>query len=115
MRISDWSSDVCSSDLLVINVPNQDRFTMDINELSLQGKHNVYNNMASGMVAKAQELRNVSMKESMGSFKNIPHRLEFVGCIAGGHYINDSNATKVNAVGDALDRCAPTGVLLSGG
>src|SRR5690606_30489220 len=33
-----------SNNELVINVPNQDRFTMDINELSLQGKHNVYNN-----------------------------------------------------------------------
>src|SRR5690606_3060905 len=67
---------------IVINVPYQDTFTMDIHELSLQGKHNVYNNMASGLVAKAQELRNASMKESMGSFRNIPHRLEFVACIA---------------------------------
>src|SRR3546814_606872 len=100
---------------LVINVPNQDRFTMDINELSLQGKHNVYNNMASGLVAKAQELRNVSMKESMGSFKNIPHRLEFVACIAGVNYINDSKATNVNAVWYALDSFVPQVVLIMGG
>ena len=100
---------------LVINVPNQDRFTMDINELSLQGKHNVYNNMASGLVAKAQELRNASMKESMGSFKNIPHRLEFVACIAGVNYINDSKATNVNAVWYALESFAPQVVLIMGG
>ncbi len=100
---------------LVINVPNQDKFTMDINELSLQGKHNVYNNMASGLVAKAQELRNASMKESMGSFKNIPHRLEFVACIAGVNYINDSKATNVNAVWYALESFAPQVVLIMGG
>ncbi|MFB2117678.1 UDP-N-acetylmuramoyl-L-alanine--D-glutamate ligase [Parapedobacter sp. 2B3] len=100
---------------LVINVPNQDIFTMDINELSLQGKHNVYNNMASGLVAKAQELRNASMKESMGSFKNIPHRLEFVACIAGVNYINDSKATNVNAVWYALESFAPHVVLIMGG
>lgn len=100
---------------LVINVPNQDTFTMDINELSLQGKHNVYNNMASGLVAKAQELRNASMKESMGSFKNIPHRLEFVACIAGVNYINDSKATNVNAVWYALESFAPHVVLIMGG
>jgi len=100
---------------LVINVPNQDTFTMDINELSLQGKHNVYNNMASGLVAKAQELRNASMKESMGSFKNIPHRLEFVACIAGVNYINDSKATNVNAVWYALESFAPQVVLIMGG
>ena len=100
---------------LVINVPNQDIFTMDINELSLQGKHNVYNNMASGLVAKAQELRNASMKESMGSFKNIPHRLEFVACIAGVNYINDSKATNVNAVWYALESFAAHVVLIMGG
>src|SRR5690606_17285631 len=103
------------SNELVINVPNQERFTMDINELSLQGKHNVYNNMASGLVAKAQELRNASMKESMGSFKNIPHRLEFVACIAGVNYINDSKATNVNAVWYALESFAPQVVLIMGG
>ena len=100
---------------LVINVPNQEIFTMDINELSLQGKHNVYNNMASGLVAKAQELRNASMKESMGAFKNIPHRLEFVACIAGVNYINDSKATNVNAVWYALESFAPHVVLIMGG
>lgn len=98
-----------------INIPLQDTFTMDINELSLQGKHNVYNNMASGLVAKAQELRNVTMKESMGSFKNIPHRLEFVACIAGVNYINDSKATNVNAVWYALESLAPQVVLIMGG
>ncbi len=100
---------------IVINIPNQDTFKMDINELSLQGKHNVYNNMASGLVAKAQELRNASMKESMGSFKNIPHRLEFVACIAGVNYINDSKATNVNAVWYALESLAPQIVLIMGG
>lgn len=100
---------------LVINVPHQDRFIMDINEISLQGQHNVYNNMASGLVAKAQELRNASMKESMSSFKNIPHRLEFVACIAGVNYINDSKATNVNAVWYALESFAPKIVLIMGG
>lgn len=100
---------------IVINVPNQDTFIMDINEISLQGQHNVYNNMASGLVAKAQELRNASMKESMSSFKNIPHRLEFVACIAGVNYINDSKATNVNAVWYALESFAPQIVLIMGG
>ena len=100
---------------IVINVPNQDTFTMNINELSLQGQHKVYNNMASGLVAKAQELRNTTMKESMGSFRNIPHRLEFVACIAGVNYINDSKATNVNAVWYALESFAPRIVLIMGG
>jgi len=111
----EWGAYLNTDNEIEINIPNQDTFTMDINELSLQGKHNVYNNMASGLVAKAQELRNATMKESMGSFKNIPHRLEFVACIAGVNYINDSKATNVNAVWYALESLAPQIVLILGG
>jgi UDP-N-acetylmuramoylalanine--D-glutamate ligase len=102
-------------DLLTIDLLKNDVFTMNIYDLSLTGKHNVYNNMASGLIAKAQELRNATMKESMGSYQNIPHRLEFVSCIAGVNYINDSKATNVNSVWYALESFAPSIVLIMGG
>lgn len=98
-----------------INIPNRDEFEMNIEELSLQGKHNVYNNMASGLIAKVQELRNQSMKESMGSYVNISHRLEHVALIGGVNYINDSKATNVNSVWYALESFSPDIVLLLGG
>jgi len=100
---------------LTIDIQDNDVFTMNIYDLSLAGKHNVYNNMASGLIAKAQELRNASMKESMGSYQNIPHRLEFISCIAGVSYINDSKATNVNSVWYALESFAPGIVLIMGG
>ena len=98
-----------------IKVPHRELFTMNIEELSLQGKHNVYNNMASGLVAKVQELRNQSMKESMSSYVNIEHRLEHVACIGGVNYINDSKATNVNSVWYALESFSPDIVLIMGG
>lgn len=104
-----------NENILTINILNKEGFTMNIHDLSLQGKHNVYNNMASGLIAKAQELRNATMKESMGSYQNIPHRLEFVACIAGVNYINDSKATNVNSVWYALESFAPGIVLIMGG
>ena len=100
---------------VVINIPNREIFTMNIEELSLQGKHNVYNNMASGLVAKVQELRNQTMKESMGSYVNIPHRMEHVAFIGGVNYINDSKATNVNSVWYALESFSADIVLLLGG
>lgn len=100
---------------LIINLGEKEKFKMNINDLSLQGKHNVYNNMASGLIAKAQELRNASMKESMSSYQNIPHRLEFVSGIAGVNYINDSKATNVNSLWYALESFAPGIVLIMGG
>lgn len=101
--------------ILTIDLLDNEVFTMNIYELSLAGKHNVYNNMASGLIAKAQELRNATMKESMGSYQNIPHRLEFVSGIAGVNYINDSKATNVNSVWYALESFAPGIVLIMGG
>ena len=100
---------------IIINVPNRESFAMNIEELSLQGKHNVYNNMASGLIAKVQELRNQTMKESMGSYVNIAHRLEHVAMIGGVNYINDSKATNVNSVWYALESFSTDIVLLLGG
>src|SRR5690606_6139784 len=100
---------------IMIKVPHKDIFAMRAEELSLQGKHNIYNSMASGLIAKVQELRNQSMKESMGSYVNIPHRLEHVACIGGVNYINDSKATNVNSVWYALESFSTPIVLLLGG
>lgn len=100
---------------IVINVPNKERFTMNIEELSLHGKHNTYNNMASGLIAKAQQLRNKTMQESMGSYVNIEHRLEHVACIGGVNYINDSKATNVNSLWYALESFSPDIILIMGG
>ena len=94
-----------------LNHKFQEPFTMSITELALQGKHNIYNSMASGIVAKVLELRNESIRNSMGSFSNIEHRLEHVAKISGIDFINDSKATNVNATWYALE-CMPAKVVL---
>lgn len=100
---------------IIIKVLKQDTFDMSINELALQGKHNVYNNMASGIVAKVLELRNESIRESMGEYQNIAHRLEHVSQIGGINFINDSKATNVNSVWYALESMPGDVVLIMGG
>ncbi|WP_443944192.1 UDP-N-acetylmuramoyl-L-alanine--D-glutamate ligase [Pedobacter sp. AW1-32] len=94
--------------------PNNE-LTMSISELALQGKHNIYNSMASGIVAKVLELRNESIRESMGNFKNIEHRLEHVAKISGIDFINDSKATNVNSTWYALESMTSEVVLIMGG
>lgn len=98
-----------------LNQTNQQPFIMSISELALQGKHNLYNSMASGIVAKVLELRNETIRESMGSFKNIEHRLEHVARISGIDFINDSKATNVNSTWYALESMASEVVLILGG
>lgn len=71
--------------------------------------------MASGIVAKVLELRNETIRESMGNFKNIEHRLEFVAKISGVTYINDSKATNVNSTWYALESVGDGVILILGG
>ena len=98
-----------------INPFPKQQLTMSISELALQGKHNIYNSMASGIVAKVLELRNESIRESMGNFKNIEHRLEFVAKISDVTYINDSKATNVNSTWYALESVGSDVILILGG
>jgi len=100
---------------LHININQLDQFTMSISELALQGKHNIYNSMASGIVAKVLDIRNATIRESMGDIKNIEHRLEHVAKISGVNYINDSKATNVNSTWYALESVQPEVVLIMGG
>ncbi|MBC7567819.1 MAG: UDP-N-acetylmuramoyl-L-alanine--D-glutamate ligase [Pedobacter sp.] len=103
------------NDNIQININLNDPLTMSISELALQGKHNIYNSMASGIVAKVLEIRNATIRESMGDFKNIEHRLEHVAKISGVNYINDSKATNVNSTWYALESVSNHVILIMGG
>lgn len=98
-----------------ININQQNQFTMSITELALQGKHNIYNSMASGIVARVLDIRNITIRESMGDMRNIEHRLEHVAKISGVEYINDSKATNVNSTWYALESMTTQVVLILGG
>ena len=102
---------------LIINISttNIEPFAMSLTELALQGKHNIYNSMASGIVARVLELKNKSIRESMGSYTNIEHRLEHVAKISGIDFVNDSKATNVNATWYALESMPNQVVLILGG
>lgn len=102
-------------DTIHIHTEPNNELTMSISDLALQGKHNIYNSMASGIVAKVLELRNDTIRESMGNFKNIEHRLEHVAKISGIDFINDSKATNVNSTWYALESMTTDVVLIMGG
>lgn len=103
------------NETIYFNINNIEPLTMTIQELALQGSHNVYNSMASGIAAKILELRNETVRESMGDFKNVAHRLEFVAKISGITFINDSKATNVNSTWYALESMNSDVVLILGG
>jgi len=81
----------------------QNQFTMTINELALQGKHNQYNSMAAGIIGKVLGLKNETIRESFADFNGLEHRLEFVARVHGISFINDSKATNINSTWYALE------------
>ncbi|HOO42147.1 MAG TPA: UDP-N-acetylmuramoyl-L-alanine--D-glutamate ligase [Bacteroidales bacterium] len=93
----------------------EQEFEMFINELALQGKHNVYNSMAAALSAKIMNISNPVIRDSLTSFKNIPHRMEQVARVKGALYINDSKATNVNSVWYALDSIQGPVIWIVGG
>jgi UDP-N-acetylmuramoylalanine--D-glutamate ligase len=90
-------------------------FSMTIQKLAMQGKHNLFNSMAAGMTGRILDLRKEGIRESLQSFEGVEHRLEFVQEVNGITFINDSKATNVNSVWYALE-CATSPVIwIAGG
>ncbi|WP_081659230.1 UDP-N-acetylmuramoyl-L-alanine--D-glutamate ligase [Pedobacter glucosidilyticus] len=104
-----------SGQTITFNLNHSDKLTMSFSDLALQGSHNVYNSMASGIAAKILDLRNATIRESMGDFINIEHRLEHVAKISDITFINDSKATNVNSTWYALESVNTDVVLIMGG
>ncbi len=89
--------------------------TMSIHDLSLKGKHNQQNSMASGIASKILEIRKENIRESLADFKNVEHRLEFVAKVNGIEFINDSKATNVNSAWFALESMDKPTIWIVGG
>ena len=90
-------------------------FNMEQEELSLTGKHNLYNSMAAGISANVAGIRKETIRKALKSFKGVEHRLEKVATIDGVEYINDSKATNVNSCWYALQSMKRKCILILGG
>ncbi|MBW7871273.1 MAG: UDP-N-acetylmuramoyl-L-alanine--D-glutamate ligase [Flavobacteriia bacterium] len=98
---------------MMINYP--DKFEIPISEISLRGKHNIYNSMAAATTANILKIRKDVIRRSMSDFTAVEHRLEFVLKVGGVEFINDSKATNVNAAYYALESMKNPTVWIVGG
>ncbi len=100
---------------LILKLNNKEEQLMHIGEIGLSGQHNLQNGMATALAARASEIRNEFIRESLKTFEGVTHRLELVRNFQGVRYVNDSKATNVNAVWFALDSYTVPVVLILGG
>lgn len=110
----DWQGARLEEENLVLRT-NNNCLTMSIHELALQGKHNLFNSMATGVTGRILELRKEVIRESLMHFENVEHRLEFVAKVAGITFINDSKATNINSTWYALESQEKDVIWIAGG
>jgi len=101
-------------DKMIVHYADSD-YQMFLNELSLQGKHNIYNSMAAAITGKVLNIDNEVLRESLSTFKGVEHRLEKVLKVKNVLYINDSKATNVNSTWYALESMTTPVVWIAGG
>ena len=94
---------------------NKEEEIMLFDEIHLPGVHNAYNSMAAALAARAFEIRNEDIRDSLASFEGVEHRLEFVRKIDDIEFINDSKATNINATWYALSSYKKPIVWIAGG
>lgn len=100
---------------IIVVSSNTEVKLMSYTELPLRGVHNVYNSMAAALAARAFEVTNENLRDSLLSFTGVEHRLEHVRIVRGAEYINDSKATNINATWYALQAFEQPIVLILGG
>lgn len=105
----------CDGGTLVFNAAEGTDFEMPVDELALNGLHNLYNSMAAGLSASLLNIKKDVIRKALSDFQSVEHRLEYVDTINGIRYVNDSKATNVNSCWYALESMKTPVVLILGG
>ena len=100
---------------IVLKFENKENRIIKMGELKIRGIHNVYNSLAAALAARAMEVKDEIIRESLKAFEGVAHRLEFVREINGVKFINDSKATNVNSLWYALESFDEPIILIAGG
>jgi UDP-N-acetylmuramoylalanine--D-glutamate ligase len=107
--------------MLVSRIPNWSGPLLDMEHCQLRGPHNAENLMAALAVGHALRLPLEGMVDPLKTYSAGPHRFELVAEINGVQFINDSKATSVHALHNAIraTRPGPSGepniLLIAGG
>lgn len=90
-------------------------FSIDKSEISIKGRHNVYNAMCAIAVCMKMGVSDESIACGLRTFPQVEHRLETVEVQDGVAYVNDSKATNVDSSWYALDSMTTPVVWIAGG
>lgn len=99
----------------VVAVLDGREFRVDKEQISIRGRHNVYNAMGAILACMRMGLTDEQIADGLRTFPQVEHRLETVAVKEGVTYINDSKATNVDSTWYALDSMSTPVVWIAGG
>ena len=114
-----WEKNTCRSgawmegEEVVVQLENR-QFRIAKQEISIQGRHNVYNAMAAILACMQVGVSDEKIAEGLRTFPQVEHRLETVRVVEGVTYINDSKATNVDSAWYALDSMTTPVIWIAG-
>ncbi len=86
-----------------------------IDELQIPGSHNLENALASTAIAYWSGVSPDVIRKTLKEFEGVEHRIEYVDCINGVRFINDSKGTNPDASIKAIEAIQTPMVLIAGG
>ncbi len=87
----------------------------NINELSLVGKHNIYNAIVAALMAYLSGVDLEMIQMCLKTFKAVEHRIEYVKTVNDISYYNDSKSTNSQSLIVALEAFDKEVILIAGG
>ncbi|QQR89424.1 MAG: UDP-N-acetylmuramoyl-L-alanine--D-glutamate ligase [Myxococcales bacterium] len=91
---------------------------LEHDKIGIKGAHNMTNAACSWLVSRHLGVSPEAIKQSLVSFKGLPHRMRLVASLRGVDFINDSKATNVGAAVASIDGLSDSEgriVLIAGG
>ena len=100
---------------VVVATLGERTFRINKQDITIRGRHNVYNAMAAILAALKAGVSDEDLRKGLTTFPQVEHRLETVAVVNGVTYINDSKATNVDSAWYALDSMRAPVVWIAGG
>lgn len=114
-QVPDQGAYASESEIVIQEGVFNSALTVPIGDVQLRGPHNRYNMMAAALAAHALGAPLWLIVQELKAFSGIEHRLEPVDIVRGVAFYNDSKATTVEALKNALLSFHEPIVLIAGG
>ncbi|MFW6081691.1 MAG: UDP-N-acetylmuramoyl-L-alanine--D-glutamate ligase [Desulfosalsimonas sp.] len=98
-----------------LRTPGEGDFRIEAEDVFLPGLHNLENTAAAALAALAAGANLKGVSEGLRDFEPDPHRMQWVACVGGVNYYDDSKATNVDAAARAVEAMDQPVVLILGG